>query len=474
MSARPLVFTLGALLAFPGCLAPEEQLESSQLELVGEPSPAGVTPRGVYVITPPELVGPPGDIVMAAGEPRIIYMNKDGGTYTPGYNDSSQNRSSIVNSTRTVPAWNVSASGWEYVLSCVQDVFSEFNVIVTDQDPGNVTHVESVVAGHPNHIGMQNGVGGVSPFSCGMIEKSIVFTFAQVYGNNYQEICHTAAQEIAHSYGLDHEYLCSDPMTYLGGCGKKSFQDVNAPCGEYSQRQCQCGGSTQNSVQLLLQRLGPGDTLAPVVSIDAPQNGAVVAPGFDVAVTAEDDTGISRVELLIDGALADTNTAAPWGFTTDPNLAEGAHTLEVRAYDSVDTMASDTISVTVQADDPTDPTDPNDDPMNPPINPGDTGSPCTDGGECNSGICATSGDGGHCTEFCDPATAGDCPDGFACTSTSGGDSVCWPDGDGGGGSPDGPPNVAGGCQSSGGGAAGLALILGCVALALRRRRATER
>ena len=36
------------------------------------------------------------------------------------------------------------------------------------------------------------------------------------------------AQETGHTFGLDHAFLCADPMTYLDGCTlPKQFQDVD-------------------------------------------------------------------------------------------------------------------------------------------------------------------------------------------------------------------------------------------------------
>ena len=69
-------------------------------------------------------------------------------------------------------------------------------------------------------------------------------------------ICETAGQETAHAFGLDHEFLCQDPMTYLVGCGAKSFQDEYVPCGEFQPRECNCGTPTQNSVQSMYQLFG--------------------------------------------------------------------------------------------------------------------------------------------------------------------------------------------------------------------------
>src|SRR5207237_5849116 len=98
---------------------------------------------------------------------------------------------------------------------------------VTDRDPGNTPHIEAVFGGSPQDLGMPSSVGGVSPFSasCGVIEGSIVFAFTNVLSTSPQRICEVMAQEIAHSYGLDHELLASDPMTYLGYQGNRAFQD---------------------------------------------------------------------------------------------------------------------------------------------------------------------------------------------------------------------------------------------------------
>jgi MYXO-CTERM domain-containing protein len=129
---------------------------------------------------------------------------------------------------------------------------------------------------------MGQGVGGVSPFTedCGVIPNSIVFTFAGVYGSAYRDICETAAQEVSHSFGLDHEYQCKDPMTYLSGCGDKAFQDNLERCGEYSARTCWCGGTTQNSVAMLRERLGPRET---------PDNDDVLASGELAVAVADED-----------------------------------------------------------------------------------------------------------------------------------------------------------------------------------------
>lgn len=290
----------------------------------------------------------------AVAQSRIIYLNKDGVTLSPGYNDSRTNRSTLVSSTRQVPAWNASATTWNATVSCLKDMFSRWDVTVTDVNPGNVPHIEAVFTGSPSSIGMGSGVGGVSPFTqnCGIIENSIVFTFVNAIGTNPQALCEVMAQEIAHSYGLDHEMLASDPMTYLNYNGKRTFKDQTVSCGEYQNRPCGIGGSVcrpnQNSVQLLNERLGLADAIAPTMAITAPQDGAIVQPGFAVQATAMDNVGVKSATLKIDGQqVAMTPGPGPYTFATDATLAEGAHTVTVEVTDGKNTQTQ-TINVTVQ------------------------------------------------------------------------------------------------------------------------------
>jgi MYXO-CTERM domain-containing protein len=275
------LLTVTALAASAETHAPQP-LAPTGTVVGGGYSPDGI-PRASYVIDDPQPLPPPIVDDTTYHAPIIFYVNKNGGTYVPGSNDARTNRSTIVGTTRTVPPWNVSANGWQQVMSCMTTMFSRWNVVITDVDPGNVPHYELVTAGRPQDIGMQQGVGGVSPFSCGVIQNSIVFTFAVVYGSDYRSVCETNAQEIAHSFGLDHQRNCQDPMTYLTGCGNKSFQNVAAACGEYSNRACQCGGNTQNSVALLDQRLG---LAVPGGNIDAGPG-----PGPDAGPTPAPDAG---------------------------------------------------------------------------------------------------------------------------------------------------------------------------------------
>jgi uncharacterized protein (TIGR03382 family) len=276
-----------------------------------------------------------------------IYLNHTGALLSPGFNDSQANTSTIVTRATQVPGWNASAADWAATVSCMKDIWSRFDMTITDVDPGATPHIEALFARSPADVGITTNVGGISPFSanCSVIEGSIVFAFTDSLPKQPRAICEVMAQEIAHSYGLDHELLASDPMTYLAFAGNREFQDRDASCGESTARPCGIGGvscrATQNSVQLLLSRLGAAnrDRQAPSIGITAPAESETVAPGFAISATATDNVAIKTVAFYIDGDLIATRTQAPYELTTDPALIAGAHTIVVEATDGDDNTA---------------------------------------------------------------------------------------------------------------------------------------
>ena len=289
---------------------------------------------------------------------KTIYLNHTGVTLHPGNDDSRTNTSSIVNSNVSVPAWNTSAANWAATVTCFKAMFSRFDVVITDVNPGTVPHIEAVFGGTPQQVGLPSGVGGVSPFTqnCGIIENSVVFTFTQVLPQDAQTMCEVMAQEVAHSYGLDHELLASDPMTYLNYNGARTFKDQLVSCGENTARNCGIGGSTcrvkQNSVALLGERLGLADAIAPTMGITSPADGETVPPGFEVTATATDNVAVTSATLSIDGTVVTTTPGAgPYTFPTDVSIALGRHTVKVEATDGHNVQAQ-TITVTVDANAP--------------------------------------------------------------------------------------------------------------------------
>jgi hypothetical protein len=195
----------------------------------------------------------------------------------------------------------------------VKDRFARFDVNVVDTEPRSGDWVEAVVGGTPDELGLPGAVAGIAPMDatgCSVLPKAVVFVFAGNLPRAAEASCEVAAQEIAHAYGLDHEWLCEDPMSYLRGCGAKTFQNVDATCGEWNLRDCICGRETQNSAQILADVLGtqPGVDVGPARSDDAPPTIEVLSPAEDatidgdgkveIVVAALDDVSVSDVKLV--------------------------------------------------------------------------------------------------------------------------------------------------------------------------------
>jgi poly(hydroxyalkanoate) depolymerase family esterase len=95
---------------------------------------------------------------------------------------------------------------------------------------------------------------------------------------------------------------------------------------------------------------GGGDTTPPTVSITAPAAGATVSGSIAVTASASDNVGVTRVDVLVDGAVAGSDTAAPYSVAVDTTrLAGGGHTLTARAFDAANNAGSSAaVAITVQ------------------------------------------------------------------------------------------------------------------------------
>jgi hypothetical protein len=155
-----------------------------------------------------------------------------------------------------LPPYPYDQVSFDALVACMREVWQPYNVEIVTTDPTPAAHQELMLSTTPSVAGFSPGVAGVSPFTCGTIPNAITFLFAAAHPDDTDELCHTAAMELAHSFGLDHEVQCSDPMTYLSGCGRKRFTDIDAPCGEFGPRSCTCGGAAQNSHRFLQGAVG--------------------------------------------------------------------------------------------------------------------------------------------------------------------------------------------------------------------------
>lgn len=261
-------------------------------DFVGAAAPRGHT-LARQLVAPAARADPPAAAAAAApGAPaaqgpratsRTIYLNRRGVTLRPGRNDSRLQTSSVVRAPTALAPWDVDDVTWAETVACVRELYARFDVEITDRDPGDTPHLEAVFGGHPGDVGLPDQVAGVSPFAtdCSTIEGSVVLTFTDVLPDVPRTVCEVMAQEIAHSYGLDHELLAADPMTYLDYAGDRAFQDQLAPCGEDVPRPCGIDAfvcsQQQSSVQMLASRLGRRGHGAPAAAETptAPEPGLV-------------------------------------------------------------------------------------------------------------------------------------------------------------------------------------------------------
>jgi LPXTG-motif cell wall-anchored protein len=420
-------------------------------------------------------VAPPKEAVS-----NVIYLNNcqpKGCSLKPGYDNSTTNTSSVPSQTSTISAYKGSVSQWNAIVECVKQTYADFDVQIVTTRPASGNYHMAIVAGTPTQVQQDQYTLGVSPFTCSYIPNAISYSFANVNPSDVADICWTVSQETAHSWGLDHKYDDRDPMTYLEtGPTFKRFQDAGGSCGEYDARQCACyydgSRSSMNSYEVIESVFGSSapDLVAPTVAITYPTEGAQVTPGFVVRADISDDRTVTKAELRLDGSVVTTLEEGAWNFPTPSSLTQGAHKLELTAYDRAGNATKRSVNVqygTVCTQD-SDCTNTGELCLEghcvagPDAN-GGLGAVCGENSDCASGPCASDTSGqSYCVEGCDPA-ANACPGGFSCLETAPGAGVCWPESGGGGGC-----NTTGDTGSSS--LLLLGLTLGGLVIVRRKRR----
>jgi hypothetical protein len=422
---------------------------------------------------------PPAEVTPAVSVSNVIYLERckgTGCTIQKGVTNATTYTSNIVimpgkigeflnAAARGNPAMKDAAATeteWAALVQCVKEVYSPYKVTVTDVKPTAApTYHMAIAAGQPQDIGFGTDILGVAPLSgdCSAQDNAISFSFANAHPmvdptNRMLNICWTVAQESAHAFGLDHEFMfddgsstCSDPMTYRNDCGgEKFYRNQDAQCGEFMARTCKCGGE-QNSHKLLLDLFGAGTPLTgpPTVSITTPaaDGGAI---GTQIIGKAFSKRGVARVELILNGHKwatakgvpfgADGQPEAPYGINIPAKVPDGNYDVVLRAVDDLETATESAVRTAVKGA----PCVTADTCLNgqrceagkcfwdPPS--GEVGDACTYDEFCKSNLCTGTKDQTICTQDCVPGAMNGCPMGLDCIETSKTTGVCFYSGGG--------------------------------------------
>ena len=458
--SRPIL----AFCAILGVAAPVAAAPASSVAPV-DPSPpaqlAGDLPgRRLAVDTALERYATPNVQVS-----RTLYLErcKGGCQVHKGVNDARTNTSTIPMIPEATVGEFASSLGltgaaadsdWGLLVQCVKEVYSPYDVVVTDVKPtSGASYHEAMVAGRPGDIGQASDILGLAPLAsdCSAIDNVMSFSFANQHPAmaHVLNVCWTAAQESAHAFGLDHEFsflaggsACKDPMTYRNDCGgEKFFRNQAANCGETASRACRCGAS-QNSHQKLLSVFGAGTPItgAPTVALIAPAAGSTRL-GPSVSAQAGAKRGVARVEAFFNGFRWAQVPGAAFARDGQPNpsmytipvpttLPDSIVDVKVVAYDDLNVAtASEVVTVTKGAPCTTATTCAQGQKCeagkcfwDPP--PGELGDSCAYPQFCKSGLCEGAKGQQICTQACTPGVADGCPSDFTCVSSSVDDGVC--------------------------------------------------
>ncbi len=337
-------------------------------------------------------------------------------------------------------------------------LYGEYAVEFVIRRPGSGDYTMAMVGGNGQGCKGGGAAVGISPLDCKNTEKNDVVLIYKMQGASARQLALVIAHELGHSFGLEHVDDQKDIMYPQLNGATCCWTEANVQGGST------CGRSSQDAEQVLTENLGvgEGDKVAPRVWFVRPGPDALLPERFTVEAAAADDLKVHHVEFYVDGKQLASVAAEPFVASVD-HLSPGEHTIKAVAFDYKPNEVTAQIKVRVDAGCVAAGT----------CWPGKLGLgvSCEAGADCLTGVCASEGGAGYCTDACEKRTPV-CPGTLACLAAGGEDYYCA---SGAGFTVDVAAADEGGCSCAaagapGAGGVGLLLLLGLL-LACRRPRA---
>jgi len=112
-------------------------------------------------------------------------------------------------------------------------------------------------------------------------------------------------------------------------------------------------GNVAQSANVLVTVNNPvAETTAPIVSLSAPANNAIVSGAINITANATDNVGVTKVDFYVNAVLKSTATSAPYSYNWDTaSVANGSYTLSAKACDAAGNIGQ-SASVTITVNNP--------------------------------------------------------------------------------------------------------------------------
>lgn len=231
-----------------------------------------------------------------------MYLNLSDGTESisaSSRNDAATNSSELGSVSPYPPlAWmrpSETPSLRNELLIRLTQIFFAYDVIVTGERPVDRPYVMAMVGGSAGLLGTPPGSIGVAALDCENDNDSdIVFVFSDSARGSVDLLAAAIAQEVAHSFGLEHTSNPRDLM-YPRVSARDSlvFTDEPSPISDPKL----CGRRVQNSHRRLLEVLGSASAGQPPPPVES--DGANDRGGCSLA-PAQREAGVSgRVALVV-------------------------------------------------------------------------------------------------------------------------------------------------------------------------------